>query len=51
MLLTLPIPSYLVFVILFFVGGIISGSSGIIALGTPIAFATIDVYKRQVENT
>ena len=41
MLLTLPIPSYLVFVILFFVGGIISGSSGIIALGTPIAFATI----------
>ncbi len=41
MSLTLPIPSYLVFVILFFVGGIISGSSGIIALGTPIAFATI----------
>ena len=41
MLLTLPIPSYIVFVILFFIGGIISGSSGIIALGTPIAFATI----------
>lgn len=41
LLLSLPIPPYLVFVILFFVGGIISGSSGIIALGTPIAFATI----------
>lgn len=41
LLLSLPIPPYLVFVILFFIGGIISGSSGIIALGTPIAFATI----------
>lgn len=40
-LLKLPIPSYLVFVVLFFLGGIITGSSGIIALGTPIAFATI----------
>ena len=27
--------------ILFFLGGIISGSSGIIALGTPLAFAAI----------
>lgn len=41
LLLNLPIPAYLVFVVLFFVGGIISGSSGIIALGTPIAFSTI----------
>lgn len=31
---TLPIPSYLIFVILFFIGGII-------ALGTPIAFSTL----------
>lgn len=37
----LPIPTFLVFVILFLVGGIISGSSGIIALGTPIAMATL----------
>lgn len=27
--------------VLFFVGGIISGSSGVIALGTPLAFAAI----------
>lgn len=38
----LPIPSYLIFSLLFFFGGIISGSSGIIALGTPIAFASMD---------
>lgn len=37
----LPIPTYLVFAILFFLGGIISGSSGIIAMGTPLAFAAI----------
>ncbi len=35
----LPIPSYLIFAILFFAGGIISGASGIIALGAPVAFA------------
>lgn len=41
MLSHLPIPTYLIFVLLFLIGGIISGSSGIIALGTPIAFATL----------
>ena len=37
----LPIPMYLIFALLFFVGGIISGASGIIALGTPLAFAAL----------
>ncbi len=37
----LPIPSYLIFALLFFVGGVISGTSGIIALGTPLAFAAL----------
>ena len=41
-LATLPIPTYLVFALLFFVGGVISGTNGIIALGTPLAFAAID---------
>lgn len=38
---TLPIPTFLIFALLFFVGTIISGSSSIIALGTPLAFAAI----------
>ena len=38
----LPIPTYLVFALLFFLGGVISGSTSIIALGTPIAFATME---------
>lgn len=38
----LPIPAYLIFAILFFVGGIVSGSNGIIAMGTPLAFATLN---------
>ena len=33
----LPIPPFLTFAILFFLGGIISGAQGIIALGTPLA--------------
>lgn len=37
----LPIPSFLVFALLFFLGGIVSGTNGIIALGTPLAFAAI----------
>lgn len=37
----LPIPPWLVFSLLFFLGGIISGANGIIALGTPMAFAAI----------
>ncbi len=35
----LPVPTYLVFCLIFFLGTIISGTSGIIALGTPMAFA------------
>ena len=38
----LPIPGYLIFAILFFLGGIISGSTGIIALGAPLAFAALE---------
>lgn len=37
----LPIPMFLIFVLLFFFGGLISGSAGIIALGTPLAFSSI----------
>ena len=37
----LPIPLYLIFAILFFFGGLISGSNGIIALGTSLAFTAI----------
>lgn len=37
----LPIPSFLVFAILFFWGGIISGASGITALGAPMLMAAI----------
>lgn len=36
-----PIPLFLVFSLLFFFGGIISGSSGIIALGTSMAFSAV----------
>lgn len=38
----LPIPTYLIFVILFFIGGVVCSTTGIIALGTPIAFSTLD---------
>lgn len=38
---TLPIPEYLIFVILFFIGGIVSGSNGIIAMAASLAFATV----------
>lgn len=41
-LAALPIPAYLIFALLFFAGGVISGTNGIIALGTPLAFAAID---------
>ncbi len=37
----LPIPPAMVFVLIFFIGGTISGSAGIIALGTPLAFSAI----------
>jgi len=42
LLSSLPIPGYLIFCLLFFAGGVISGTNGIIALGTPLAFAAID---------
>ena len=38
----LPLPPSLVFSLLFFIGGIISGTNGIIALGTPLAFSAMD---------
>lgn len=38
----LPVPTYLIFAILFFLGAIISGSNGIIAMGTPMAFAALE---------
>ena len=41
-LAVLPIPPYLVFALLFFAGTLVSGTSGIIALGTPLAFAAMD---------
>ena len=37
----LPLPTYLIFALLFFVATVISGSTGAIALGTPLAFAAI----------
>lgn len=36
-----PVPLYIVFSLLFFFGGIVSGTSGIIALGTTMAFTAI----------
>ncbi len=37
----LPLPTYLVFAVLFFVATVISGATGAIAMGTPLAFAAI----------
>lgn len=37
----LPLPAYLVFALLFFVATMVSGSTGAIAMGTPLAFAAI----------
>lgn len=37
----LPLPPYLVFALLFFVATVISGSTGAIAMGTPLAFAAL----------
>ncbi len=42
MFAALPVPAYLIFAVLFFVGGIISSTNGIIAMGTPLAFAALD---------
>ena len=38
----LPLPPYLAFVIMFFIGPIISGSAGTIAMGTTLAFTALD---------
>lgn len=37
----LPLPTYLIFGLLFFTATVISGSTGAIAMGTPLAFAAI----------
>ena len=37
----LPIPGYLLFCLVFFLGCLVSGSTGIIAMGTPLAFAAV----------
>lgn len=39
----LPLPTYLIFALLFFIVTIISGSSGAIAMGVPLAFAAMPV--------
>ena len=42
MMAGLPIPPYLVFCIIFFLGGIISGAGGVIAMAAPLAFAALE---------
>lgn len=42
MMAGLPIPPYLVFVLIFFLGGIISGASGVVAMAAPLAFAALE---------
>ena len=50
----LPLPTYLIFGLLFFTATVISGSTGAIAMGTPLAFAAIPggaithLYERSV---
>lgn len=41
-LAVLPVPAYLIFALFFFLEGAISGTNGIIALGTSSAFAAVD---------
>ncbi len=41
MLAGLPIPTYLIFAILFFFGSFISGGTAIVAMGAPLAFAAV----------
>lgn len=42
MMAGLPIPPYLIFVLIFFLGGIISGASGVVAMAAPLAFAALE---------
>lgn len=37
----LPLPTYLIFALLFFVATVVSGSTAAIAMGTPLAFSSI----------
>jgi len=37
----LPIPAYLIFALFFFLGGLVSGTNGIVALGVPIVFGAM----------
>mgnify|MGYP000898273459 CR=1 FL=1 len=37
----LPVPTYLIFTLIFFVGSIIAGATAIVSLGIPMAFAAI----------
>ena len=37
----LPIPSYMIFAIMFIFGSFISGATGIVAMGAPLAFAAL----------
>lgn len=38
---TLPVPTFFVFFLIFFFGGIISGQRGIVAIGMPLAFSAM----------
>lgn len=42
MMAALPIPPYLIFALIFFLGGIISGASGVVAMAAPLAFAALE---------
>lgn len=42
MMAGLPIPPYLIFALIFFFGGIISGASGVVAMAAPLAFAALE---------
>ncbi len=42
MMAGLPIPPYLIFALIFFLGGIISGASGVVAMAAPLAFAALE---------
>lgn len=40
LLASFPLPDWMFFALLFFLGGIVTGASGIVALGAPLAFAS-----------
>ena len=42
MMAGMPIPPYLIFAMIFFLGGIISGASGVVAMAAPLAFAALE---------